>query len=259
MSDNATTQDYAVFDPHAYLQEYYADIGPENDALLRFLARAYAGVPADSIVLDLGGGPTLYACIVAAGRVREIHLADYSAANLEEVRRWLRHDPRAFDWRPFIRATLAIEGKGTSEREVAAREARVREIVTHLLPCDVKHPCPLGESGRCYDVVMSNFCAEAAAADRAEWQVCMANIASLVKPGGRLILSAIKGAKSYGAGDATFAAVYLTEEDLLHMLGDAGFPRSVILETTPADRPERHYTALMFTTATKLPQGITGR
>ena len=39
------TEDWDQFDPGAYLDEYYADIGDENLALLEFLAEAYQGIP----------------------------------------------------------------------------------------------------------------------------------------------------------------------------------------------------------------------
>ena len=41
MASNPVTHSWAKFDPTDYLNEYYADIGPENLALLRFLAEAY--------------------------------------------------------------------------------------------------------------------------------------------------------------------------------------------------------------------------
>jgi hypothetical protein len=36
MSAQVLTKDWDDFNPRAYLDEYYADIGGENDALLRF-------------------------------------------------------------------------------------------------------------------------------------------------------------------------------------------------------------------------------
>ncbi|OGO06837.1 MAG: hypothetical protein A2Y73_03305 [Chloroflexi bacterium RBG_13_56_8] len=247
------TKDYTAFDPQAYLQEYYADIGPENQALLGFLVRGFRDVPADSLVLDLGGGPALYATIAAAAKAREIHFADYSLANLDEIRKWIQRRPDAFDWKEFVGAVLEQEGVGRSPQDIAAREDRVRARLTRLMHCDVKRPCPIDDVPAQYDVVMTNFCAEAAATDRAEWFHCMCNIASLLRPGGRLLLSTIKGAQSYGVGEAAFFAVHLVENDLQEMLLQTGFdPASIAIRTEPADRPERHYQALMFATATKL-------
>ena len=83
------TDDWARFDPTAYLEEYYADLGAENLALLRFLEEAYRDLPSNCVLLDFGGGPTIYPLIAAASRVEEIHFTDYLDSNLEEVRKWL--------------------------------------------------------------------------------------------------------------------------------------------------------------------------
>ncbi len=45
MSAPSVTQDWTQFDPAAYLDEYYGDIGSENLELLRFLAETYRMLP----------------------------------------------------------------------------------------------------------------------------------------------------------------------------------------------------------------------
>ncbi|MBC7234391.1 MAG: methyltransferase domain-containing protein [Chloroflexi bacterium] len=242
--------DYNGFDPRSYLQEYYADVGPENLALLRFLVRAFRQIPPDSLTLDFGGGPTLYASLVAAGRVREIHLADYSPANLKQVRLWLGQASEAFDWTPFVRAILELEGLAPTLQAVANREAQTRRAITCVMPCDAKAAHPLGEGSPLYDVVMTNFCLEAAAQNKEEWQRCLANVVSLLRPGGYLLLSAIKGACAYHVGSATFGAVPLDEDDLRETLMACGLAADTIaIESVPADRSERIYTGLMFVSA----------
>jgi hypothetical protein len=247
------TNDYTTFDPQAYLQEYYADVGAENLALLRFLVKAFRDVPAHSLTLDFGGGPTLYGAIVAAGRVDEIHLADYHESNVAAVLKWLDRDPSAFDWRPFVETTLQLEGKDASPGSVELREERTRRCVTHLMLCNARSSCPIDGVRQRYDVLMTNFCAEAAADDQAQWEQCMGNIVSLLRPGGRIILSAVKGACSYGVGDKAFLAVNILEHDLRCVLLETGFAKeSIVIESVPADRPDRHYQGLMFATATQL-------
>ena len=45
MSSPDLTRDWAEFDPVAYLDEYYGDIGSENLALLRFMAETCRSLP----------------------------------------------------------------------------------------------------------------------------------------------------------------------------------------------------------------------
>ena len=116
-------RDWTAFNPRAYLDVYYADIGAENYALLQFFVEAYHDVSADSVLLDFGSGPTIHALIAAAPRVKEIHLCDYLPANLDEVRQWLHGESGAFDWRPFVTTTLQLErGKPCSDAEAVQRE-----------------------------------------------------------------------------------------------------------------------------------------
>ena len=97
------------FNSREYLEEYYATIGAENDQLLRFFATAYAAVPDGALLLELGGGPTLYQLVSAANAVAEIHFSDYLGQNLQEVVSWKDGLYDAFDWSAYFRRALEIE------------------------------------------------------------------------------------------------------------------------------------------------------
>ncbi len=251
------TRDFAHFDPRAYLTEYYADVGQENLALLRFMAEAYRSLPPGGRLLDFGGGPTVYPLISAVGCVAEVHFSDYLPANLAEVRLWLAGDRRAFDWSEFVRTALEIEtGRPCSRAEVRQREQRVRALVTRVLRCDASRNPPLDPALGPYDVVVSNFCAESATQDRAQWRAFAFNIVSQLRDGGVLILSALMGASSYAVGPRWFPAVDIGEEDMLELLEEAGFAaKSIELRTVPADRPSRDYEGLMLVVARNARQG----
>jgi hypothetical protein len=251
--DAQVTQDWDQFDPAAYLDEYYGDIGSENLELLRFLAETYQGLPKGGVLLDFGGGPTIYPLISAVGRVDEIHFSDYLEANLEEVRRWLDAEPTAFDWTPFIRMALELETSGScTESDVERRAAEIRERVTRLMRCDASRTPPIESPDRLYDVVLTNFCAESATSDRELWQAYVTNIASLLKPGGSLVMSALKGATRYSVGSRSFPAVDISEDDLIELLEETGFPRKrTEVRIVAADRPSRDYEGLMLAVATK--------
>lgn len=246
------TKDWAEFGPRAYLEEYYADVGPENLALLTFFAKkAFHGLPAGSVSLDLGSGPTIYSLISAAASVREIHVCDFLEANLAEVTGWLREDTTAWDWSGFFEAALRLENDDLPWR-VGEREALIRERVTQTMRCDLSLFAPLGRAVQPYDVLVTNFCAESATDDPEQWRAFLRNMASLLKPGGRLVTSALKGATSYAVGSKHFPAVSIDEEDLRQELVEIGFtPDSVTIESVPADRSQRHYQGIMMALATK--------
>jgi len=248
-------RDWSVFSPQAYLQDYYADMGAENLAIMQFLVRSFRDIAPDSTLLDFGGGPTIYTLITASARLREIHFCDYLEANLQAVQKWLYGDDDAFDWTHFIKTTLVLEGRDYSRESVKAREKQIRQNVTRVMRCDANHPSPLNGNTRQYDLLVSNFCAESVTNDREQWRSFVENITSLLKPGGKLVMSALKGADSYAVGNEVFPAVFILEDDLIQALGDAGFAEeSLQIDSVPADRPSRHYQGLMLATATKRPQ-----
>lgn len=253
MREQAVTRDWAEFDPTAYLDEYYGDIGSENLELLRFLVESYRDVPKGGVLLDFGGGPTIYPLISAVGSVDEIHFSDYLEANLGEVRKWIAGDPRAFDWNAFIAKALEFEtGRVPPPGDVADRADEIRRRVTRLMRCDASRQPPIEGRHDPYDVVLTNFCAESATSDHWQWQSFMANILSMLKPGGRLILSALKGATRYSVGSRSFPAVCIREDDLVELLEDTGFSnKSIEIRSIPADRPTRDYEGLMMAVAKK--------
>jgi hypothetical protein len=252
--------DWSHFDPHAYLNEYYADLGPENLALLRFFAQVYQDLPEGGVLLDFGGGPTIYPLISAVTRVAEIHFSDYLDANLAEVRGWLAGKPGAFDWTPFIRKSLEFEGGPATDAAVEHRAKAIRQHVTRVMHCDASRTPPIEDGLRLYDVVLTNFCAESATSDRAQWELYMANIGTLLKPGGWLVMSALKGATQYSVGPRSFPAVDISEHDLVELLEENHFPRKGIeVRTVPADRPSRDYKGLLLAAAQKEHSRMKGR
>lgn len=247
------TEDWAQFDPTAYLDQYYGDLGTENLALLRFLVEAYQDLPPGGLLLDFGGGPTIYPLISAASRVEEIHFSDFLDANLEEVRKWLAADPAAFDWTAFVKVALELEtGTAPSDSEIALRERKIRQRVTKLMRCDASCLPPIDDPPERYDILVTNFCAESATSDHWQWRAFVGNIVSLLKPGGKLIMSALRGATSYSVGSRSFPAVNISEEDLIELLEESGFPRKGIeVRSVPADRTTREYTGLILAVAEK--------
>jgi SAM-dependent methyltransferase len=246
-------QDWGEFNPRAYLQEYYSDLGAENSALLQFYVDAYKAIPHNCSLLDFGGGPTIYPLIGAANKVKEIHVCDYLPANLAEVLKWLRRKKVAFNWKPFISATLKLEnGRPCTPSDIAEREEKMRKRITRLSRCDARFDPPLHGPVQKYDIVISNFCAESATDDRQQWRTFLRNIASLLRPGGKFIISALKGAHSYPVGRKIFPAVSINEADLAWGLITAGCkPESLDIRSVPADRPTRYYDGLMLAVAEK--------
>uniref|UniRef100_A0A5F8G5K0 Nicotinamide N-methyltransferase n=1 Tax=Monodelphis domestica TaxID=13616 RepID=A0A5F8G5K0_MONDO len=112
MECNFTTKDdyLNLFSPQTYLQTYYT-FGPglslKNHHLmcpLRKLSEVFFldEVKGD-LLIDIGTGPTIYQLLSACESFKEIVVTDYTDQNLEEVSKWLKKEPGAFDWSPVVK------------------------------------------------------------------------------------------------------------------------------------------------------------
>jgi SAM-dependent methyltransferase len=258
---NTLASIWASFNARTYLQEYYGDVGPENLAYLQFFARQFAALSPQATLLDFGSGPTIYSVISAVPKVERIVLSDYLAANREELTLWQRNDPQSFDWTPFVEAALAAEGLAPTPAAIAQRVAELQQKIVAIRFCDAALNQPLPGWAEPFDVLVSNSCADAATNDRTVWQQYLNNILTCLKPGGTLILSAVKGADFGDVNEALsesnpdsqyFPTVNIAETELQAALIAAGCA-TVAIETVAADRPTRKYQGLMMATARKAP------
>ncbi|MBL8345984.1 MAG: hypothetical protein JNN03_11120 [Rubrivivax sp.] len=225
----AEVSGFDQWDAARYLAHYYAEVEADEAATLAFITRACGRIGAPGRALVFGVGPTVHHLLPLAPHVRELHVADYLDSNLEHVRRWLRRDSGAHDWRAFGRHVLRGEGAcDVGEAAVAQRERLVRARVTRCLLADAAHERPLFMSAAStreaprYDVVLSCFCAESATGDKAVWRRYVRNIVRLLAPGGLFITAALRRCTAYRVGSAHFASADIDEHELTDALLAAG-------------------------------------
>ncbi|MEV0129195.1 guanitoxin biosynthesis pre-guanitoxin forming N-methyltransferase GntF [Dactylosporangium sp. NPDC050688] len=226
---------YASFDtdwdPAAYLDGYYRTVEPDEVATIAFLVEALRGAEPDRPVLFFGVGPTLHHVFAAAETASELHLGDYLPDNLAQIRRWLDRDPRAHDWRPFVRYTLRCEGNAEpTDDEVAAREELTRKKITDLVEVDAGRPRPLPDR---YATVVSAYCADSATADRATWARFMRHIGGLVEPGGLFVTAALRRCRGYTVAGRSFPSADIDEHDLRAVLRPDFTPPAIEVRQVP--------------------------
>ena len=67
------------------------------------------GVKGD-LLIDIGSGPTIYQLLSACESFKEIIATDYTDQNLQELEKWLKKEPGAFDWSPVVTYVCELEG-----------------------------------------------------------------------------------------------------------------------------------------------------
>lgn len=67
------------------------------------------GVKGD-LLIDIGSGPTIYQLLSACESFKEIIATDYTDQNLQELEKWLKKDPGAFNWSIVVEYVCELEG-----------------------------------------------------------------------------------------------------------------------------------------------------
>jgi hypothetical protein len=226
---------FAAFSPQGYLDYYYGHIGDENRALLEFFALAYKDIPKGAIMMEFGGGPTVYQVISAAAQVAAIDFCDYLRSNLDEVRLWLDNKPEAFRWEKFIKYALEKEGLSATAEEISRREAAIRQKVRKLVRCDARQSDPCGfEYRNRYDVLGAGFVPECIGNTKEDWRHALGNILSLLKPGGVFVTVAVLEAEYCRYGEVVLPVTYLEATDYMQYLPQLGL-KIQILRTIPSE------------------------
>ena len=218
LSGRADRHYFAHWNPAQYLSHYYAEIESVERHTLRFLVSQVGRLTPGCLALEFGIGPTLQHVLPLAERAAEIHVADLLPANLQAIRDWQQRCPEAHDWSAFTRKVLCCEGVAEpSLFQIAHRENLARRKISHYLQADADCPNPLGAAHR-YDCVLSCYCADRATPNKERWFRLMQNIASLVAPGGLLIVAARRLCPYYQDGGIQFPSANIDENDLLSAL-----------------------------------------
>ena len=224
---------YASFEvdwsPGDYLADYYTQVEPDEIETIKFFVDALRESQTGQPVLFFGVGPTLHHVFLAAPTASEIHLCDYLPSNLDEIQRWIDRDPRAHDWRPFVRYTLECEGiDAPSDEQVTRREELTRLKITRLLEVDGRLPAPAGTH---YATVISGYCADSATSDHTSWASFMHHIMDRVHPGGLFVTAALRRSSGYSVGGHRFPSACVNEHDLRTVLESAWGPLEGSIET----------------------------
>lgn len=101
---------------------------------------------------------------------------------------------------------------------------RTRKAIRKVVPCNALDPRVLPEEHwETFDVVLSSLCLESAACDDETYIRGVSNIASLVKPGGTLILCGVGGCSEFFCGETYFPSGDLNVDLIKDALQQAGF------------------------------------
>ncbi|XP_030361229.1 nicotinamide N-methyltransferase [Strigops habroptila] len=216
------------FDPQEYLREFCSlsnAQGQPNTLLtqsLRSLSKMFSldGLSGHTLI-DVGCGPTIYQLLSACERFQEIIALDYTDRNRQELEKWLKNEPGAFDWSPVVKYVCELEG---DREKWAEKEEKLRKKVKQVLKCDVTKANPTAPvSLPPADCIVSTLCLEAACKDLATFRSALRNISTLVKPGGHLVMVTVLQETFYAFNKQVFSCLCLERSMVEEAVEGAGF------------------------------------
>uniref|UniRef100_A0A8D0E893 Indolethylamine N-methyltransferase n=1 Tax=Salvator merianae TaxID=96440 RepID=A0A8D0E893_SALMN len=214
----------AKFDPKAYL-EYFTLVakGSMEEEYLALVLEHFcktftSGQVRGKILIDIGSGPTIYQLLSACEAFGDITVSDYLDQNIQEIEKWLKNEPGAFNWTPVVKYVCELEGNRYE------KEAKLRKTIKQLLKCDVHQGNPVDPvTLSLADCVISSECLESACRDHESYRAALRNMSSLLKHGGHLVLAGVLQTTFYMVGPHRFSSLFLTEEFLREAISSTGF------------------------------------
>ena len=63
-------------------------------------------------LLDIGSGPAIFSVISASRGVQDITVSDFTDEGIAELDRFIKKDPKAYDWIHWFEYATTLEGNG---------------------------------------------------------------------------------------------------------------------------------------------------
>ena len=175
-------------------------------------------------LLEFGGGPCLYTLISPGPLVSKIVFVDYNQTGLDAVMAWKNNSEDSQDWSPYFKCVISeLEGVRSGMKEMSVlRQKELKRKMTQFVRGEYIFDHKF--DGEKFDIISSNFCLDAVAETRGEYQYFVKRISLYVKPGGFLVcLVSLEETFWYTSHMKVEAHLLLTEEDVTEAFKMAEF------------------------------------
>ncbi|XP_065425042.1 nicotinamide N-methyltransferase-like isoform X3 [Chrysemys picta bellii] len=217
-----------LFDPKEFLKAYYSfdSTSSEKNDILMFLLRNFFktfildGVKGNTLI-RIGGVPSILELLSACESFKEIIVTHNTDRNCQELQKWLKKEPGAFNWIPVVKYACELEG---DRKKWAEKEEKLRRTVKQVLECDVTKFDPLTfASLPPADCLLMCYSLVATCKDLSTYRAALKNFSSLLKPGGHLLMVTTMKCSHFVVGQHKFPCLFLEKEVLEEAVKEAGY------------------------------------
>ncbi|XP_050777803.1 nicotinamide N-methyltransferase-like [Gopherus flavomarginatus] len=229
------------FDPKEGLKTYcsFDSTSSEKNDILMFLLRNFFktfildGVKGNTLI-RIGAQPTIFELLSACESFKEIIVTNHTDLSCQEMQKWLKKEPGAFDWTPVVKYVCELEG---DRKKWAEKEEKLRRTVKQVLECDVTkfNPATFASLPPA-DCLLLNQYLGAICKDWSTYRAALKTVSSLLKPGGHLLMVTTMKCSHFVIDQHKFPCLFLEKECLQEAVKEAGFD-ILTFEMTPICYP----------------------
>ncbi|MDH5656611.1 MAG: DegT/DnrJ/EryC1/StrS family aminotransferase, partial [Spirochaetia bacterium] len=172
---------------------------------------------------------------------------EYLSGNRSKIEEWINsEDPF---WDTFIEESLKIELEKSSidKNEIIKRRNLIKSKIQFIGECNLFQFPPIPHNSipkNGFDILSSSFCAESITENEDEFLYAIHSLLSMISQNGNILLTMIKNAESYRAGNSFFPAFPVDENKIHSILEKSGFV-GIKIQTCNAEHPDQGYQGLM--------------
>jgi hypothetical protein len=203
------------FSSDDYWRRNYHELQAEDHEIIRlvsrFFIRAFAGRPPARRGIDVGSGTNLYPALLMLPWTEQILLTDFSASNVDWLRRQLADDSAPWTWRAFWDELQKAEGYNG----IGAPRKQLWQA------CFSDPRCPGVEQRSVFDLPAEQwdlgtmfFVAESITEDPAEFRATVARFVGALKPGAPFATAFMAGSHGYPVAGTRYPALPITPDDV---------------------------------------------
>ncbi|XP_065273138.1 nicotinamide N-methyltransferase-like [Emys orbicularis] len=185
-------------------------------------------------LIRIGSAPSIFELFSACESFKEIIVTQNTDRNCQELQKWLKKEPGAFNWTPVVKYACELEG---DRKKWAEKEEKLRRTVKQVLECDVTKFNPVTFASlppadclvMCHSLVTT-------CKDLSTYRAALKNVSSLLKPGGHLLMVTTMKCSHCVVGQHKVSCLFLEKEVLEEAVKEAGYD-ILQFEVTPICYP----------------------
>jgi hypothetical protein len=201
------------FSSDDYWRRNYHELQAEDQEIIRlvshFFIGAFAGRPPARRGIDVGSGTNLYPALLMLPWTEQILLTDFSASNVDWLRRQLTDSGTAWTWQAFWDELHRAEGYNG----IGAPRKQLWQA------CFSDPRCPGVEQRSVFDLPAEQwdlgtmfFVAESITEDPVEFRAAVARFVGALKPGAPFAAAFMAGSHGYPVADTRYPALPITPD-----------------------------------------------